>query len=163
MKRSVIYPGSFDPVTNGHLDLIERASVIFDKVYVAVAINSSKSPLFTIDERKALLKEVCSEYSNVEIVNFSGLLVDAVSKYNACAVIKGLRAVSDFEYELQMALLNREMNNQCETIFMTPNPKYTFVSSTIIKEIARHGGDITAYAPHVLVDALAKKKDEGLL
>ena len=163
MTRNVIYPGSFDPVTNGHLDLIKRASTIFDKVYVAVAVNSDKSPLFTIEERKQLLQDACVDFENVEIINFTGLLVDAVTKYEACAVIKGLRAVSDFEYELQMALLNRELNQQCETIFMAPNPKYTFVSSTIIKEIARHDGDISAYAPHVLIDALAKKKQEGKL
>jgi len=161
--RNVIYPGSFDPVTNGHLDLIQRASAIFDKVYVAIALNSDKTPLFSVEERIELLKEACKEIENVEVINFDGLLVDAVTKYNACGVIRGLRAVSDFEYELQMALLNRQLNNQCETIFMAPNPKYTFVSSTIIKEIARHNGDITPYAPQVLVKALAVKKKEGKL
>ena len=161
--KSVIYPGSFDPVTNGHLDLIERASTIFDKVYVAIAKNSDKTPLFTVAERVEQLKETCSDIQNVEIIDFNGLLVDAVSNLGVCAVIRGLRAVSDFEYELQMALLNRELNNKCETIFMTPNPKYTFVSSTIIKEIARHNGDISAYAPQSLVKALTKKKTEGKL
>ena len=161
--RSAIYPGSFDPVTNGHLDLIQRAGAIFDKIYVAVAINSEKSPLFSVDERIHLLEESCKEFKNVEVIKFKGLLVDAVDRLQTSAVIRGLRAVSDFEYELQMALVNRELNNKCETIFMAPNTKYTFLSSTIVREIARHDGDISAYTPQVLIEAIAQKKKEGKL
>jgi len=161
--KNVIYPGSFDPLTNGHLDLIKRAGTLFDKVYVAIAVNSEKSPLFNTEEKIKMIQDSCSGIANVEVINFDGLLVDAVSKYDASAVIRGLRAVTDFEYELQMALLNRELNDKCETIFMTPNPSYTFVSSTIIKEIAKHGGDISPYAPTAVIEALNKKIEAEVL
>ncbi len=161
--NSVIYPGSFDPITNGHLDLIERASKIFDKVYVATAMNDEKKPLFSTNERVELLKEVCAHLDNIEVINFDGLLVDIVSRLDVSAVLRGLRAVTDFEFELQMALMNRQLNKKCETIFMAPSPQYSFVSSTIIKEIARHDGDISKYAPAKVLSALNDKKKEGRL
>ena len=155
--KTVLYPGSFDPVTNGHFDVIKRASALFDKVVVAAAVNGEKTPLFTFDERVQLLKEVCKDIPNVEIVSFQGLLVNALAEFNACAVIRGLRAVSDFEYEFQMALMNRELNHQCETLFMMPSPDYSFVSSKLIKEIARCKGDISAFVPPCVADAIYAK------
>lgn len=158
--RTVLYPGSFDPVTNGHLDIIERASTIFDKVIVGIAKNSEKNALFSIEERKALLEKVCQQVDNIEIVSFDGLLVNAVDQFNVVAVIRGLRAVSDFEYEFQMALMNRELNKKCETLFMMPNPAYTFVSSRLIKEIINHSGNIEAFVPEIVVKALKEKVAE---
>lgn len=155
--KTVLYPGSFDPVTNGHFDVIKRAAALFDKVVVAAAVNSEKTPLFTFDERVQLLKEVCKDLPNVEIVSFQGLLVNALAKFDACAVIRGLRAVSDFEYEFQMALMNRELNHKCETLFMMPCPDYSFVSSKLIKEIARCKGDISAFVPPCVADAIYAK------
>jgi pantetheine-phosphate adenylyltransferase len=155
--KTVLYPGSFDPVTNGHFDVIKRAAALFDKVVVAAAVNGEKTPLFTFDERVQLLKEVCKDIPNVEIVSFQGLLVNALAKFDACAVIRGLRAVSDFEYEFQMALMNRELNQKCETLFMMPSPDYSFVSSKLIKEIARCKGDISAFVPPCVADAIYAK------
>jgi pantetheine-phosphate adenylyltransferase len=155
--KTVLYPGSFDPVTNGHFDVIKRASALFDKVVVAAAVNGEKTPLFTFDERVQLLKEVCKDIPNVEIVSFQGLLVNALAEFDACAVIRGLRAVSDFEYEFQMALMNRELNQKCETLFMMPSPDYSFVSSKLIKEIARCKGDISAFVPPCVADAIYAK------
>ena len=155
--KTVLYPGSFDPVTTGHFDVIKRASALFDKVVVAAAVNGEKTPLFTFDERVQLLKEVCKDIPNVEIVSFQGLLVNALAKFDACAVIRGLRAVSDFEYEFQMALMNRELNQKCETLFMMPSPDYSFVSSKLIKEIARCKGDISAFVPPCVADAIYAK------
>jgi pantetheine-phosphate adenylyltransferase len=155
--KTVLYPGSFDPVTNGHFDVIKRAAALFDKVVVAAAVNGEKTPLFTFDERVQLLKEVCKDLPNVEIVSFQGLLVNALAEFDACAVIRGLRAVSDFEYEFQMALMNRELNHKCETLFMMPSPDYSFVSSKLIKEIARCKGDISAFVPPCVADAIYAK------
>ena len=155
--KTVLYPGSFDPVTNGHFDVIKRASALFDKVVVAAAVNGEKTPLFTFDERVQLLKGVCKDLPNVEIVSFQGLLVNALAEFDACAVIRGLRAVSDFEYEFQMALMNRELNQKCETLFMMPSPDYSFVSSKLIKEIARCKGDISAFVPPCVADAIYAK------
>jgi len=155
--RTVLYPGSFDPVTNGHLDVANRAARIFDRLIIGVAVNSEKNPLFTFDERIGMLREVCKDMSNTEIVSFSSLLVNAVNDLNACAVIRGIRAVSDFEYEFQMALMNRELNEKCETLFMMPSPEYSYVSSRLIKEIARCGGDISPFVPPVVSAAIARK------
>lgn len=155
--KTVLYPGSFDPVTNGHFDVIKRAASLFDKVVVAAAVNGEKTPMFTFDERVALLKEVCKDIPNVEIVSFQGLLVNALAQFDACAVIRGLRAVSDFEYEFQMALMNRELNHQCETLFMMPSPDYSFVSSKLIKEIARCKGDISSFVPACVAEAIYAK------
>jgi len=155
--RTVIYPGSFDPVTNGHLDVARRAARLFDRIVIAVASNSEKNPLFTFEERQTLLNETSSDIANKEIVMFNGLLVDAVPRFHACAVIRGIRAVSDFEYEFQMALMNRELSAQCETLFMMPSPEYSYVSSRLIKEIARCGGDISAFVPPPVAEAVYRK------
>ncbi|MCF6176630.1 MAG: pantetheine-phosphate adenylyltransferase [Victivallaceae bacterium] len=152
--RRVLYPGSFDPVTNGHLDLIRRAGRLFDEVYVAVAVNNDKNALFSADERMAMLRESCHAFSNVNIVSFQGLLVDAINNYDANAVLRGLRAFSDFEYELQMALMNRKLSEDCETIFMMPSADNSFISSRLIKEIAAFNGDFTGFVPSVVVDKL---------
>jgi pantetheine-phosphate adenylyltransferase len=155
--RSILYAGSFDPVTNGHMDVIERACKLFDKVYVGVAVNSEKNPLFTVEERADLLKKACAGLLKVEVVTFAGLLIDAVVDLKVSAVLRGLRAVSDFEYELQMALMNRELCEKCETIFMMPRTEYSFLSSRVVKEIARFGGDVSAFAPMVVVVAMKEK------
>ena len=159
--RTIVYPGSFDPVTNGHLDVAFRAARIFDRVIIAVASNSEKKPLFTFEERMELLRHACREHKNIEISSFQGLLVDAVEEFNASAVIRGLRAVSDFEYEFQMALMNRTLNPHCETVFMMPSPEYSFVSSRMIKEIAARGGDISAFVPEFVANAIRSKKEEN--
>lgn len=155
--RTVLYPGSFDPVTNGHLDVARRAARIFDRLLIAVAVNSEKNPLFSFNERIELLREVCKDMPHTEIVSFSSLLVNAVNDLNVNAVIRGIRAVSDFEYEFQMALMNRELNEKCETLFMMPSPEYSYVSSRLIKEIARCGGDISPFVPPAVAAAIAKK------
>ena len=138
--RRAIYPGSFDPVTNGHLDVIERARKLFDEVVVAVAHNDEKQPLFSLEQRLDLLRETAGQIENVRIAEFSGLLVEFARAQNAGAVIRGLRAVSDFEFEFQMALMNRNLNAAVETIFLMPKEEYTYLSSRIVKEIARLGG-----------------------
>ncbi len=155
--RRVLYPGSFDPITNGHLDVINRAARLFNEVVVGVAINEDKQPLFTTVERVDLLKEVTKDIKNVKVVSFSGLLIDAVDNLKAFAVIRGLRAVSDFEFEFQMALMNRELSEECETIFMMPSTKYSFVSSRLIKEIANNNGDVTSFVPKLVDDTLKNK------
>lgn len=155
--RTVLYPGSFDPVTNGHLDIIERCCRLFDRVYVGVARNDKKQPLFSMKERVELMKGACENFENVEIVSFDGLLVDAVRQYKVTAVIRGIRAVADFEYEFQMTLMNHELNQDCETIFMMPSKTYSFVSSKLIKEVSRCGGDISAFVPESVREALVGK------
>jgi len=158
--RNVLYPGSFDPLTNGHLDLIARASKLFDRVIVAVAVNSEKHPMFTIDERVEMIEETCISYANVRAVPVCGLLVDAVEKYQANALLRGLRAFSDFEYELQMALMNRSLRDDCETIFMMPTPNNSFVSSRMVKEVALLGADYTKYVPQAVARRMAEKLQE---
>jgi pantetheine-phosphate adenylyltransferase len=155
--RTVIYPGSFDPLTNGHLDVIQRATKLFDKVIVAVAQNESKSPLFTLKERVALARQATSYLEQVEVDSFDGLLVDYVEGRSGQAVVRGLRAVSDFEFEFQLALMNRKLNERIETIFMMPKDTYTFLSSRIVKEIARLGGDVTSFVPANVQKALKAK------
>ncbi len=155
--RTVIYPGSFDPLTNGHLDVIQRAARLFDRVIVAVAGNDGKHPLFTLAERAALVKQAVRHLPHVETDIFEGLLVEYVVRRKAQAVLRGLRAVSDFEFELQLALMNRKLNENVETIFMMPKDTYTFLSSRIVKEIARLGGDVKAFVPVHVQDALAGK------
>ncbi len=161
--RRAIYPGSFDPVTNGHLDVIERARKLFDEVIVAVAINDQKQPLFTAKERLAMLTDAIPA-GGVRVAPMEGLLVDFAAKENACAVIRGLRAISDFEFEFQMALMNRKLDARVETIFLMPKEEYTYLSSRIVKEIGRLGGDVSAFVPRPVMEALAKKfkeKKEG--
>src|SRR5579871_4298477 len=155
--RTVIYPGSFDPLTNGHLDVIQRAAKLFDRVIVAVAQNESKNPLLTLAERTELVAHCVRHLPNVEADSFDGLLVNYVEQRSAQAIIRGLRAVSDFEFEFQLALMNRKLNERIETIFMMPKDTYTFLSSRMVKEIARLGGDVSAFVPvHVRV-SLAEK------
>ena len=155
--RTVLYPGSFDPLTNGHLDVIERAARLFDRVIVAVAQNAEKNPLFTPEERCTLVVGATRRLPNVQVRSFDGLLVNYVRDCGAQAVIRGLRAVSDFEFEFQMALMNRKLDEQVETIFMMPKDTYTFLSSRLVKEIARHGGDIRPFVPTNVGRALTTK------
>ena len=155
MQR-VVCPGSFDPVTNGHLDIISRAAGLYDEVIVAVLINETKRSLFTVDERVEKLGQVTSRYGNVKIDRFHGLLVDFCATNGITAVIKGLRAVSDFEYEMQMAQMNYRMA-KVETMFMVANPDYSFLSSSLVKEIARYGGDVSGLVPDQVLGALRER------
>jgi pantetheine-phosphate adenylyltransferase len=155
--RTVIYPGSFDPVTNGHLDVIQRAARLFDRVIVAVANNDSKQPLFTLEERRQLVSQATRSMANVETDSFDGLLIDYARARRAHAIIRGLRAVSDFEFEFQLALINRRMNEAVETIFLMPRETYTFLSSRIVKEICRLGGDVSPFVPPPVLRALEGK------
>jgi pantetheine-phosphate adenylyltransferase len=157
--RTAIYPGSLDPLTNGHLDVIERAVKLFDRVVVAVAKNDSKQPMFSLEERLDMVRQVIKHIPNAEADSFDCLLVDYVNRRNAQAIVRGLRAISDFEFEFQLALMNRKLNEKVETIFMMPKDTYTFLSSRIIKEIARLGGDISAFVPvHVRAALIEKLK-----
>ena|SRR5947207_3021393 len=155
--RTVIYPGSFDPLTNGHLDVIQRATKLFDSVIVAVARSESKHPLFTLEEREEMVRHAVRHWPHVEADAFDGLLIEYVERRSAHAVIRGLRAVSDFEFEFQLALMNRKLNESIETIFMMPKDTYTFLSSRIVKEIASMGGDVSAFVPAHVRTALAGK------
>jgi pantetheine-phosphate adenylyltransferase len=155
--RRAIYPGSFDPITNGHLDVVERAGKLFDEVVVAVAHNIEKEPLFTLEERLDLLRQTLGKQARVRIGQFGGLLVDFAVAEQASAVIRGLRAVSDFEFEFQMALMNRKLQAVVETIFLMPKEEYTYLSSRLVKEIARLGGDVSKFVPSVVATALASK------
>ena len=160
--RTVIYPGSFDPLTNGHLDVIERAIKLFDRVIVAVARNQTKQPLFTLEERVDMVRRSIGRLRHVEADSFDCLLVDYVKRRSAQAILRGLRAVSDFEFEFQLALMNRKLNEKVETIFMMPKDTYTFLSSRMIKEIAHLGGDVRAFVPpHVRTALLGKFKIAG--
>jgi pantetheine-phosphate adenylyltransferase len=155
--RTAIYPGSFDPITNGHLDVVQRAAKLFDRIIVAVATNDSKNPLFTLAERRQLVRQAIAHLPNVEVDSFNGLLVNYVDEQKGGAIIRGLRAVSDFEFEFQLALMNRKLNERVETIFMMPKDTYTFLSSRIVKEIARLGGDVSSFVPPHVQGALAEK------
>lgn len=157
MERTAVIPGSFDPVTNGHLDIIERSSKIFDRVIVAVLENPSKTPLFSVEERVEMLREVTSDMTNVEVGSFTGLLANYMNTKNAKVIIKGLRAVSDFEYEFQMALLNNKLNPEIETLFMMTNNKYSYLSSSAVKQIASFGGCIKDLVPDRLVTRILMK------
>ena len=155
--KTVLYPGSFDPFTNGHYDLVCRAAQLFDKVIVAVAVNAGKSPMFSLEERRHLIEKCCANLPSVEVVVIEGLLVDSLERYGVQAILRGLRAFSDFEYELQMALTNRSMLASCETIFMMPNANTSFISSHMVKEIAFLKGKFEPYVPAVVADAIPKK------
>jgi len=147
METIAVYPGSFDPVTNGHIDLIQRSAALFDKVVVAILRNSGKTPLFSVDERREMLESAVCGIGNVAVKDFSGLLVDFAERIGASVIIRGIRAISDYEYELQMALINRRLSSRVETVFMLPAETYSFVSSRLIKEIASHGGAISGLVP----------------
>ena len=155
--RTVIYTGSFDPLTTGHMDVVERASKLFDRVIVAVAANADKQPMFTQSERKRQITAAVKSQTNVEVASFKGLLVDFADQHRAQAIIRGLRAVSDFEFEFQLALMNRKLNEEIETIFMMPRESYTFLSSRLVKEIAGLGGDISSFVPPNVERALRRK------
>ena len=154
--RIGVCPGSFDPVTLGHLDIIERGSRIVDRLVVGVLENSSKSPMFTVEERIALLKKATEDLPNVEVLPFSGLLVDFLKEQNAAIVIRGLRAVTDFEYELQLAQANRSLLPQMETVFLTTNVSYSYISSTIVKDVLRHNGNVEHFVPASILDMIYK-------
>lgn len=155
--RRAIYPGSFDPITNGHLDVIERAAKLFDEVIVAVAVNDQKQSLFTAEDRVRLIEEGVKDLPNVTVASFSGLLVEFAHRQSANAVVRGLRAVSDFEFEFQMALMNRKLDEQIETIFLMPAEQYTYLSSRIVKEVSRFGGNIQPFVPECVQKALELK------
>jgi pantetheine-phosphate adenylyltransferase len=155
--RKAVYPGSFDPITNGHLDIIRRGTKMFDRVIVAILSNEEKQPLFSVEERVAILKQATSELPGVEILSFSGLLVKFMEHVGADVVVRGIRAVSDFEYEFQMALMNRTLAPQFETIFMMPAVEYTFVSSRLVKEVHRLGGDVSRLVPPFVLEKMNAK------
>jgi pantetheine-phosphate adenylyltransferase len=154
--QRVVCPGSFDPVTNGHIDIISRAAGLYDEVVVAVGINDTKRGLFTVDERVEMLREVTRRYGNVKVERFGGLLVDFCAANGITAVIKGLRAVSDFEYEMQMAQMNYRMA-KVETLFMTTNPLYSFLRSSLVKDVAKYGGDVSGLVPELVLGRLRER------
>jgi pantetheine-phosphate adenylyltransferase len=153
-----IYPGSFDPITNGHVDIIQRGSRLFDRIVVAVLLNVEKSPLFTVAERVEIARDVFKAYPNVEVDTFDGLLVEYARRKRAGVIVRGLRAVSDFESEMQMALMNRHLNPEVETVFMMPAEPYTYVSSRLVKEVVSLGGSVTTLVPVVVEERLRDKK-----
>ncbi|RTR38247.1 pantetheine-phosphate adenylyltransferase [Shewanella canadensis] len=157
MHTRAIYPGTFDPVTNGHADLIERAAKLFKHVVIGIAANPSKKPRFTLEERVALLQLVTSHLDNVEVVGFSGLLVDFAKEQKASVLLRGLRAVSDFEYEFQLANMNRRLSSDLESVFLTPAEENSFISSTLVKEVAHHGGDVSQFVHPEVAKALMTK------
>ena len=155
--RLAVYPGTFDPITNGHLDLVERGVRVFDEIIIAVARSLKKQPLFALDERMRFIKESIKDCKNVKVEAFDGLLVDYVKKRGGVAIIRGLRAVSDFEYELQMALMNRRLSMSIETVFMMPSEEFSFLTSTIVKEVASFGGSVEGLVPKVVEMAMREK------
>lgn len=157
MNVSAIYPGTFDPITNGHVDLAARAARMFSRVVVAVAENKSKTPLFTLDERVDLARRALKDLKNVEVVGFDTLLVECARTVGAEVILRGLRAVSDFEFEFQLAGMNRQLGPELEPMFLTPSEKYAFISSSLIREIARFGGDVSSFVPELVLEALAGK------
>lgn len=157
-KQKAVYPGTFDPVTNGHIDIIERGSAIFDEVVVAILKNPEKEPLFSVEERVEMISRSVSALPNVKVDTFDGLLVDYVEKVGARVIVRGLRAISDFEYELQMAMMNRRIKSTLETVFMMPSETYSYVSSKLVKEISRLGGKLTGLVPEEVERRLQKKR-----
>ncbi len=156
--KTAVYPGSFDPLTNGHLDIIERAAKIFDELIVLVSVNSSKSPMFSLEERCAMIEKIVQSCDNVRVDILDGLLVDYVSRIDHAVIVKGLRALSDFEAEFQMALMNRDLDNHVETMFLMTSVDYAFLSSSIVKEINRYHGDTARYVPPVVQTEILKKR-----
>ena len=160
--RIALYPGSFDPLTNGHVDIILRSAHLFERICVAVLVNAEKQPLFTPDERIAIIKDVFKEYPNIEVETFDGLLVDYARRKRASAIVRGLRAVSDFEYEFQMALMNRHLEPTLETVFMMPAEQYTYLSSRLIKEVFGLGGEVRGLVPAAVETWMRRKQDVGV-
>jgi pantetheine-phosphate adenylyltransferase len=159
--RIAIYPGSFDPLTNGHVDIIQRGSRLFERIVVAILLNIEKAPLFTVDERVDIAREVFRGNPNVEVDTFDGLLVEYARRKRASVIVRGLRAISDFEYEMQMALMNRNLNPDVETVFMMPAETYTYVSSRIVKEVVALGGSVTNLVPSIVDSRLREKRLAG--
>ncbi len=159
MERLAICPGSFDPITKGHEEIIRRAASLFDRVIVVVSANPDKNPIFSLDERVRLIHAVCVDMPNVEVDKFSGLLIDYVRRKSAVAIVKGLRAVSDYENELQMALINRKLNPRLETMFLPSSAKYTYVSSSMVKEMARYGAELSDFVPREIIGDVQRKMD----
>ncbi|MEC5209925.1 pantetheine-phosphate adenylyltransferase [Psychrobacter sp. PL15] len=157
LHTKILYPGTFDPITNGHVDLVTRAVKLFDEVVIAVASGHHKKPLFDFEERVALVETVFAGLPQVSVIGFEGLLVDFMREKNATAVLRGLRAMSDFEYEFQLANMNRELDENFEAVFLTPSQNYSFISSTMIREIARLGGDVTKFVPDCVAEAFTNK------
>jgi pantetheine-phosphate adenylyltransferase len=158
--RTAIYPGTFDPITNGHLDVIERAAAMFDRVIIVIAVNSSKSPLFTKEERVELVRNALFHLPTTDVILHEGLMIDCAREHSAIAIIRGLRAVSDFEYEFQMALMNRKLEPTISTIFLMPHEKYTYLNSTIIRELARYRQNVSEFVPQKVAEMLAQKYGE---
>lgn len=156
-KKIAIYPGTFDPVTNGHIDIVLRAKDIFDKVYVSIGVNPAKTPLFSVEERKQLLLQSLEGVDGVEVSSYSGLLVEHAREKGAVAVIRGLRALSDFEYEFQLALMNRKLAEEISTVFLMPHEKYTYVNSSLIRNLAQLGQDVSDFVPAIVQEALKRK------
>ena len=154
---TAVYPGTFDPITKGHSDLVRRACSLFERVIVAIAFNAGKQPVCTLEERQRLAEQVLSDLKNVEVVTFDNLLVEFAKQQGATVVLRGLRAVSDFEYEFQLAGMNRKLDPKIETLFLTPDEKYTFISSTLVREVARLGGDVSEFVHPIVVEALNRK------
>lgn len=152
-----IYPGTFDPITNGHIDIIDRAQRLFDKIIITLAVNPAKNPLFTLDERIEMIKRCFNSYNNIEIGMTDGLIVDYAKKNNACVIVRGLRAVSDFDYEFQLALMNKKLQREVDTVFLMTGLRWIYISSSIIKDAARHHGDISGVVPDHVQLALQKK------
>ena len=157
MAIRAVYPGSFDPVTNGHIDIIQRSAALFDEVIVAILRNTDKTPLFTVEERAVMLINAIRDLKNVSVTSFAGLLVDFAEKNAASVLVRGIRAISDYEYELQMALMNRRLSNKVETVFMLPAESYSYLSSRLVKEIASHGGSIHGLVPAEVEEKLCRK------
>lgn len=157
MNTKAIYPGTFDPMTNGHLDIVTRAALMFDRIVLAIAASPSKKPMFSLEERVALAKEVVAHIPNVEVVGFSDLMANFARDRQANVLIRGLRAVSDFEYEMQLAQMNRHLLPELESVFLMPSGQYSFVSSSLVKEVARHQGDVSAFLPQPVLTALLTK------
>lgn len=157
MSTKAIYPGTFDPMTNGHLDIVTRAALMFDHVILAIAASPGKKPMFSLDERVALAIQVTSHLDNVEVIGFSDLMANFAKAQGANVLVRGLRAVSDFEYEMQLANMNRHLLPTLESVFMMPSKEWSFISSSLVKEVARHGGDITPFLPQVITQALREK------
>jgi len=155
--KIAIYPGTFDPITNGHLDILERAAAIVDLVYIAIAVNVDKKPVFTVEERIEMIRHTIEKFNNIRIDHFTGLVVDYASKVHASVIIRGLRAVSDFEFEFQMALTNRQLNEKVDTVFLMSRVDYTYLSSSTVREIAKFGGDVSQFVPKYVKNELYKK------